>query len=126
MSQVHLELLMTLTATTNAHDLDAVMELFDIDCFYNSSFGTEIDGTAYRGKAAVRAAFAAGFASCPDGRYDDVSYFVAGEHGALRWTFRGTSAVTGEQELVRGCDLFEFAHDKIAVKDAFRKERIPT
>jgi hypothetical protein len=117
------ELLERFTEAWNDHDVDAIMEFFDDDCAYLASFGPEKDGTAYRGRDAVRAGVSAYLANFPDGRYSDVESFVLGDRGASQWTFSGTSQETGEYVEVRGCDLFEFANGTIKTKDAFRKER---
>jgi steroid delta-isomerase-like uncharacterized protein len=122
-AEEHVVLLERFIGAWNAHDVDAIMELFDDDCTYLASFGPQKDGTTYRGRDAVRAGVSAYLASFPDGRYTDVESFVAGDRGASQWTFSGTSKETGERVEVRGCDVFEFANGKIKMKDAFRKER---
>jgi hypothetical protein len=47
--------------------------------------------------------------------------FVAGDRGFGEWTFAATSA-DGQPLRIRGCDLYEFAGDKIKRKNAFRKQ----
>ncbi|MGH7447145.1 MAG: nuclear transport factor 2 family protein [Longimicrobiales bacterium] len=106
----------------NRHDVDAVMQSFSDDCAYLASFGPERDGTAFRGVAEVRAGVAAFLSAFADARYTDLRTFLVGDRGVAEWTFSGTRA-DGEQITYRGCDVFEFAGDRIRMKDAFRKER---
>lgn len=117
------ELLAQFTKASNEHDLDAVMSFFAEDCTYLASSGPDKDGAVHRGRDVIRAALAAGLADFPDGRYVEVSSFALGDRAALQWTFVGTSDKTGEAVAIRGCDLFQFEHGKIKMKDAFRKEK---
>jgi ketosteroid isomerase-like protein len=74
------------------------------------------------GKEAVRAAFADRFAGIPDVRYTHDSHFVAGERGVSEWLLTGTTT-DGQRIEVRGCDIWTFRGDKIAVKNSFWKIR---
>jgi hypothetical protein len=40
--------------------------------------------------------------------------------GVAEWSFSEVGP-DGRARLIRGCDIFEFANDKIRKKDAFRK-----
>jgi steroid delta-isomerase-like uncharacterized protein len=106
----------------NRHDLDALMEMMTDDCVFEASAGAEIAGQRSRGKAAVRAAFAAVFDAFPDAHWADARHFVAGNRGVSEWTFTGTQK-DGRRVEVNGCDLFTFSGDRIAVKNSFRKNR---
>ena len=59
----------------------------------------------------------------PDGRFEDLQVFVAGDRGTFEWTFVATGA---DDKLVaaHGCDLLEFAGDKVKKKNAFRKQLV--
>lgn len=118
------ERLAQFSAAWTAQDLDAVMAFFAEDCVYLASFGPERDGTAFRGRDAVREGIRAFMDTFPDGRYEDLQAFVAGNRGATQWTFIGTRR-SGEVVVYRGADLFEFENDLITRKDAFRKELAP-
>ena len=109
-------------AAWNRHDPDLLMRYMADDCSYQASFGPDLEGTNYRGRAAVRDGYARFFARYPDGVFADSRVFVAGDRGAAEWTFTFTDE-RGEPTAVRGCDLFEFSGDLISRKDAFRKQR---
>jgi len=108
----------------NRHDLAAAMSFFADDASYQPSAGPDPEGSGYQGRDAVRAGLEAFLAHFPDGRYEDVSFFVAGDRGFGEWTFVGTSA-DGDAVRIRGCDLYEFAGDTIKRKNAFRKQLLP-
>ena len=115
-----LAVLEQMTAAFNRHDLDAIMALFTDDCVFESPRGTEAWGRRFVGKAQVREGLAARFSGIPDVHYGDDSHFVAGERGASEWTLTGTTT-EGERIEVRGCDLWTFEGDRVAVKDSYWK-----
>jgi len=92
------------------------------DCAFEASAGTEICGTRYAGRAAVRAGFAEVWATFPDAHWGNARHFVVGERGVSEWTFTGTR-VDGTRVEVHGCDVFTFRDGKIALKDSYRKNR---
>lgn len=106
----------------NRHDPDLLMGWMSAQPVYRASFGPELHGVEYRGRAAVREGFRRFFERYPDGRFEDARCFVAGERGGAEWTFVATEP-DGSRLEVRGADLFEFDGDAIRVKDAFRKVR---
>ena len=58
----------------------------------------------------------------PDGQFENLKVQVAGDIGTFEWDFVATDA-NGQRVRVAGCDLLEFAGDKVAKKNAFRKVR---
>lgn len=108
----------------NARDVDLVLSFMAPDPSYHASVGSELLGTSYVGREAVRAGVAAFFERYPDGRFDDAAVFVAGDRGAAEWTFTWTDA-DGSRLRARGCDLFEFEGDLVRTKNAFRKPAVP-
>lgn len=108
----------------NRRDLDAAISYLTDDCCYQASAGPEPEGRTFRGPGAVRAGLEDFLARCPDGRYEDVDFFVAGDRAFGEWTFVGTSR-DGQPVRIRGCDLYELAGDKIRRKSAFRKQLEP-
>lgn len=104
----------------NAHDLDAIMELFTDDCIFESPRGPDPWGRRFEGQPAVREGLGARLTTIPDVHYGDGRHFVAGDRGASEWTLTGTT-VGGQQLVVRGCDLWTFRGDEIVVKDSFWK-----
>jgi ketosteroid isomerase-like protein len=118
-----LEVLRDVTAGFDTHDLDRIMRNFVDDCVFESPRGAEPFGRRVEGKEAVRAAFADRFAGIPDVRYTDDTHFVAGDRGVSEWLLSGTST-TGERIEVRGCDIWTFRGDKVAVKSSYWKIRV--
>jgi hypothetical protein len=116
-----LELLDAFSAAWSDGDLDAVMSFFADDAVYLGSFGDELDGTPFVGKAAIREGVAQYMAAFPGGRYERTAAVIDGGSAAIAWTF--TYPTPEGSASVRGCDFFEVANGRIRRKDAFRKER---
>ncbi len=110
----------------NAHDADALMTYMidDDDCVFYSAAGGTPQGGAFRGRAAVKAAYEAVWKKYPDARWNNPTHFVSGERGITQWLFTGSTLDGKEKSQVRGCDVFEFKNDKILVKDSYRKQMI--
>ncbi len=104
----------------NAHDVDAIMSFFAVDCVFVTPRGPAPGGRTLVGKEQVREGIQARFDGIPDIRYEDARHWMCGDRGVSEWTIRGTQA-TGEPIEVRGCDLFEFAGGKIRRKDSYWK-----
>ncbi len=92
---------------------------------FEASAGSEVCGTRYAGREAVRAAFAEVFATFPDARWNGARHFIQGDRGVSEWTFTGTRAADGARVEVHGCDVFTFRDGKIAIKNSYRKNRPP-
>lgn len=107
-------------AAFNAHDLDAVMEFFSVDCELYMPRGREPGGTRYAGKSGVREGLATRFAGIPDVHYGDDSHWVAGDLGVSTWLLTGTTT-DGRQIRVRGVDLLAFRDGKVIKKDSYWK-----
>jgi steroid delta-isomerase-like uncharacterized protein len=116
------EFLQAFTDAWNRHDIDALMTFMTDDCVFEAAAGPDACGTRYQGREAVRTAFAQVWAMFPDARWENGRHFVAGERGVSEWTFTGTHP-DGTRVEADGCDLFTFRDGKIAVKNAFRKDR---
>ena len=104
----------------NRHDLEAILELFDDDCVFESPRGPEPWGRRYTGRDEVREGLGARFRGIPDVHYDGRGDFVAGDRGASEWTLRGTT-LEGESLEVHGCDLWTFRGDLVVKKDSYWK-----
>ena len=116
--------LQAFTDAWNAHDLDALMSFMSDDCVFQTAGGPEPCGTRFRGREAVRRAFEQAWLVFPDAQWQGGRHFVHGERGVSEWTFTGTKS-DGTRVEADGCDLFTFRDGRIAVKNAFRKERPP-
>ena len=114
-AQVDIATLQAVLDAFNAHDVDAIMGFFADDCVFDTPRGQRLVG-----KEQVRTGIQARFDGIPDIHYGDDRHFVDGDRGVSEWTIRGT-LTTGEPIEVRGCDLFEFAGDKIRRKDSYWK-----
>jgi len=108
----------------NRHDADALMSFMTDDCVFESSAGPDVCGRRYVGREAVRAGYAEVWATFPDAHWGDARHFVQGDRGVSEWTFTGTRA-DGTRVEVNGCDLFTFRGGRIAVKNSYRKNRLP-
>jgi ketosteroid isomerase-like protein len=117
-----IEVLRDVAAGFDTHDLDRIMAHFTDDCVFEAPRGSEAFGRRVEGLAAVRAAFADRFAGIPDVRYTDDSHFVAGDRGVSEWLLSGTT-MDGQRIEVRGCDIWTFRGDRIALKNSFWKIR---
>jgi len=117
-----LELMDRFADAWNRHDLDALMSMMTDDCVFQASAGTEVDGQRSEGRQAVRAAYAAVFDEYHDAHWAGARHVVAGTRGVSEWTFTGTRQ-DGKRVEVTGCDLLTFRDGKIAIKNAYRKNR---
>jgi ketosteroid isomerase-like protein len=119
-----LQVVREVCAAFDRHDLDGIMEHFVDDCVFEWPRGPEPYGNRVLGREHVRQAFAERFAGIPDVRYTDDSHFVSGDRGVSEWLLSGTRT-DGERVEVRGCDIWTFRGNKIAVKNSFWKMRTP-
>ena len=108
----------------NRHDLDALMSFMADDCVFHAVAGPDLQGRSFVGRAAVREGFALAWQTFPDAAWLDGEHFVCGERGVSESTFCGTKA-DGTRIEARMVDVFTFRDGKIAVKNAFRKDRPP-
>jgi steroid delta-isomerase-like uncharacterized protein len=106
----------------NRHDVDFLMTFMADDCVFETTAGKEVCGTRYAGREQVRTAFARVFQIFPDAQFNAARHFVAGDRGVSEWIFTGTTA-DGKKVEVKGCDVFTFKGDKIAVKESYFKNR---
>ena len=108
----------------NAHNINAIMLHMTNDCVFEASAGPDIDGEKFIGQEQVRKAFENVFATFPDARWNNPKHFISGDRGFSEWVFTGTR-LDGTKVEVTGCDLFTFKEGKIAVKNSYRKNRMP-
>lgn len=111
-----------LMAAFNARDLDALMACMAADCAFHAAAGPGVEGAVHRGRAAVRAAYAAIFDAFSQASWTEGEHVVAGDSGLSTWRFIGTTR-DGAAVDVRGCDVFAFDGDLIVLKDSYRKAR---
>jgi ketosteroid isomerase-like protein len=95
------------------------------DCVFEASAGPHFDGEKFTGQEQVRNAFEKVFTMFPDAHWGNPQHFVSGNRGFSEWIFTGTK-LDGTKVEVTGCDLFTFKNGKIAIKNSYRKNRLPT
>ncbi len=122
--QVSEETLQAFADAWNRHDIDALMSFMTEDCVFEASAGSEVFGTRYSGREAVRAGYEEVWTIFPDAHWGNDRHFVQGDRGVSEWTFTGTRG-DGTRVEVHGCDLFTFRNGKIALKNSYRKNRPP-
>jgi len=108
----------------NAHDSKAIMSHMTDNCIFESSAGPHVDGEKFTGQEQVKQAFESVFATYPDAHWGNTRHVIAGNRGFSEWIFTGTKS-DGTKVEVMGCDLFTFENGKIAIKNSYRKNRLP-
>ena len=106
----------------NRHDLPALMGFMASDCEFHGVAGPDLMGRSFIGSQAVAEGFALAWAHFPDASWTEGVHWVHGDRGFSECTFRGTRA-DGKKIEARMVDVFTFRDGKIAVKNAFRKDR---
>ena len=94
------------------------------DCVFEASAGPDADGEKFTGQEQVKKAFESVFATFPDAHWGNPTACYYGDRGFSEWTFTGTKS-DGTKVEVTGCDLFTFKDGKIAIKNSYRKNRMP-
>ena len=108
----------------NRHDIDALMSFMAEDCAFHAVAGPDTLGRSFVGREAVREGFQLAWQTFPDAAWLDGDHFVCGDRGVSESTFCGTKA-DGTRIEARMVDVFTFRDGKIAVKNAYRKDRPP-
>ena len=108
----------------NAHDAKAIMSHMTEGCLFQPSAGPDVDGERFKGQEQVKKAFENVFATFPDAHWGNPRHFVLADRGFSEWIFTGTN-LNGTKVEVTGCDLFTFKNGKIAIKNSYRKNRLP-
>jgi len=108
----------------NTHDVKAIMSHMTDDCVFEASAGPDFDGEKFTGQEQVKIAFENVFETFPDAHWGNSKHFIFGNRGFSEWIFTGTKS-DGTKVEVTGCDLFTFKDGKIAIKNSYRKNRLP-
>lgn len=119
---VTVQTLQEFAAAWNRHDIDALMGFMADECEFNAVAGQELLGRSFKGRDAVREGFELAWQTFPDAAWLDGDHFVVGDRGVSESTFKGTKA-DGSRIEARMVDVFTFKDGKIAVKNAYRKDR---
>ncbi|MEO7401636.1 MAG: nuclear transport factor 2 family protein [Polaromonas sp.] len=116
------QMLKDFAAAWNRHDLEALMGFVTEDCAFHAAAGPDLLGRTFKGTAALREGFQLAWQTFPDAAWLDGDHFVCGNRGVSESTFCGTKA-DGSRLEARMVDVFTFRDGKIAVKNAYRKDR---
>lgn len=115
------ELLDAFSRAWSDRDVDALMDLMAPECEFRCSVGPE-PGARFTGRDEVRRGFSLFLAPAdgPSADTESTGDLVGDDFAVTRWTSRSV-ALDGSVVEVRACDVFEFAGDRITVKDTYRK-----
>ncbi len=119
---VNVAMLQEFSAAWNRHDIDALMSFMDADCVFHAVAGPDLLGRSFKGTEEVRKGFELAWQTFPEAAWLDGEHFVVGDRGVSECTFKGTKA-DGSRIEARMVDVFTFRNGKIAVKNAYRKDR---
>ncbi len=122
---VDAQMLADFAAAWNRHDIEALMTFMTDDCEFHAVAGPDLLGRSFVGRDAVRAGFELAWTTFPDAAWLDGDHVVCGERGFSESTFKGTRASDGVRIEARMVDVFTFRGGRIAVKNAYRKDRPP-
>ncbi|MDR3098186.1 MAG: nuclear transport factor 2 family protein [Paraburkholderia sp.] len=120
----HIHLLETFNDAWNRHDIEVLMSCMADECEFHGVAGPDLMGRTFKGRDEVRKGFTLAWETCPDASWKEGEHFVSGNRGVSESTFRGTTA-NGARIEARMVDVFTFKDGKIAVKNAYRKDRKP-
>nr|WP_299246000.1 nuclear transport factor 2 family protein [uncultured Halomonas sp.] len=124
MSQPDADFLKAFSQALNDHDIDAVMSMMTDDCEFHAIAGPDLLGKTFKGQDEVRQGLEGAWKNAPDAQWVDGEHYVIGDHGFSETTYKGTTT-DGVRSEARMIDAFTFRDGKIAVKNAFRKNRPP-
>lgn len=122
MKQPDIEYLKAFGDAWNAHDIEALMGMMADDCEFHAVAGPDLLGASFVGREAVREGFQMAWKNFPDAQWLDGEHFTIGDRGVSESTFSGTKS-DGTRIEARMVDVFTFKDGKIAVKNAYRKDR---
>jgi len=92
------------------------------DCSFHAVAGPDMLGRSFVGREAVAEGFKLAWTTFPDAAWLDGEHFVCGDRGVSESTFRGTRS-DGTRVEARMVDVFTFRGGRIAIKNAYRKDR---
>ncbi|GGC62192.1 hypothetical protein GCM10010994_20970 [Chelatococcus reniformis] len=111
-----------LLAAFNDHQPEKVASFFAEDGVMLAAAGPEPVGATLKGPEAIKAALTKRFAASPDLQWTEARSWLLGDKGLTEWRVRGT-APDGTAIDTLGCDLWEFAGDKVVKKDTYYKQK---
>lgn len=112
------ERLKEVAAAWGRADIETLMSFVAPDCVYSASVGPE-PGETFVGKDAVRAGFLKLLAHDKGSVSEPGTMRIVDDWAVFTWGFR--RKVGDRDQVIRGCDLFEFRDGLITKKDSYRK-----
>ena len=109
-------------AVWDAHDLDAIEEMFTDDVLFETSIGPEAWGDRAVGRQAARALADQFFRRMPDAHYELLRHFASPELAVVESRTTGTHA--GAPYDVHLVDLLTLRDGRIAAKRSYRKVKV--
>ncbi len=103
----------------NRHDVDEVMDLMTEDCVFEST-SPPPDGERVEGSPAMRAFWTRFFEQSPQAFIEIEDLFACGEQATMRWRYQW-DAEPGQQDHVRGVDVYRLRDGKVAEKLSYVK-----
>lgn len=98
----------------NHHDVDGLMALMTDDCVFESTWPAP-DGERVEGQLAMREFWETFFAQSPHAMIEIEELFACGDRATIRWRYRW-EAKAGQQDHIRGVDVYRVRDGKIAEK----------
>lgn len=102
-------------------DIVRIMAFFARDCAFSPSVEDE-PGKTFYGRDQVEAEIRRILSRDADGVSSSGDHIVMGNRGYSEWSI--TFNRDGQDQQLRGCDIFEFDGDLIVRKDAYRKSAL--
>ena len=103
----------------NRGDVDGMMRLMTDDCMFENTYPAP-DGTAYRGKDAVRRFWEDFFLASPHAHIEVEEIFATADRCILRWRYNWAAA-DGQTGHVRGVDVYRVQDGLIREKLSYVK-----
>lgn len=118
-----LEILKKYAKALNDHDVETIRSLTTEDGEFYAIAGPDVRGTVHKGRDQVATALESAWQNFPDAAWLDAECYMLDENqGVVTSRFKGT-ALNGDKHEALMVDLFTFEGDKVAIKNAFRKNR---
>lgn len=103
----------------NRHDVEQVMALMTEDCVFESTWPPP-DGERVEGWLAMREFWRRFFEESPQATIEIEDLFACGDRATMRWRY-GWGADAGQDDHVRGVDVYRVRHYKVAEKLSYVK-----
>jgi uncharacterized protein (TIGR02246 family) len=114
-----MRLVLAFNEALNRHDVAAMMQMMSDDCLFENTTPAP-DGTAYKGREAVRRFWEEFFKQSPQARIEVEEIFGMGERCVMRWKYYWVDE-QGDSGHVRGVDVYRVRDGLICEKLSYVK-----